>query len=623
MRALLDTNILIHREAATVVRENIGTLFFWLDRLKYEKCVHPLSLAEIEKHKDVRVRKSFRAKLQSYHVLKTVAPVATEVLQLSARDVTDNDKNDTLLVNELRAGRIDLIISEDRGVHAKAATLVIGDRVFTIDSFLEKVTAENPDLVDYKVLSVRRIHFGEVDLKSTFFDSFREDYGGGAFDRWFNRKADEPAYVCYEGSDLVAFLYLKLEGKDESYHDIAPVFSPRRRLKIGTFKVELNGYRLGERFLKIVFDNAIKQTADEVYVTIFPRRIDQQRLVLLLEEFGFRYHGKKSNPYGEEEVYVRDVTPRFDGGDPKLTFPYVSRSSRAFLVPIYPQYHTDLLPDSILRTESPADFVEQEPHRNAIRKVYVGRSYFRDLHKGDTIVFYRTGGYYKSVLTTLGIVDGVYKQIKDEEQFIRLCRKRSVFSDNELREQWNYRKTDRPFITGFLYAYSFPKRPNMKELIDNGLSATSTPRLGGSSKLPRNNSRPSSRSLKPTRVLLSIKPKYSDAIFRGDKRFEFRRAIFRQPVQTALVYTTSPVSRVVGEFDVKSIITDSVESLWRRTRHSAGIDRKRFFGYFAGRETGHAIVIGSVRRYPKSVDPTEEFGIRPPQSFAYVRGGSR
>ncbi len=469
MRVLLDTNVVIHREAATVVRQDIGKLFFWLDRLKYEKCIHPLSLEEIEKHKDERVRRSFRAKLQSYHILKTTAPVSPEVQQLGTKDLTPNDKNDTILVNELHADRVDLIISEDRGLHAKATILGISDRVLTIDSFLEKVAAENPELVSYKILSVRRVHFGEVDLKSEFFDSFREDYGGPLFDRWFNRKADEPAYVCFEDKALVAFLYVKVEGLSENYGDIEPCFAPRRRLKIGTLKVELNGYKLGERFLKIVFDNAMKQRVDEIYVTIFPRRIDQQRLVGLLCDFGFKLHGRKLNAYGQEDVYARDMTPRFEGDDPKLTFPYVSRSARAFIVPIYPEYHTDLLPDSILRTESPVDFIEQEPHRNAIRKVYVSRSIFRGLKRGDTVVFYRTGGYHRGVATTLGIVDGVYRNIKDEAQFIALCRKRSVFSDDELREQWNFSKANRPFIVGFLYAYSFPKRPNLKELIDNGV----------------------------------------------------------------------------------------------------------------------------------------------------------
>jgi hypothetical protein len=50
MRILLDTNILIHREARTVARDDIGSLFRRLDQLKAIKCVHPGSIAEIEKH---------------------------------------------------------------------------------------------------------------------------------------------------------------------------------------------------------------------------------------------------------------------------------------------------------------------------------------------------------------------------------------------------------------------------------------------------------------------------------------------------------------------------------------------------------------------------------------------
>jgi predicted nucleic acid-binding protein len=469
VRVLLDTNILIHREAATVVRRDIGKLFLWLDKLRSDKCIHPASLDEINKHKDERVRSTFQAKLQSYQVLKTIAPMSAAVEQITANDKTENDRNDTLLVNELYSGRVDLLITEDRGLHRKALALGIGDRIFTIDAYLEKVVVDNPDLADYKVLAVRKVAFGNVDVRSDFFDSFRADYGGTAFDKWFNRKADEPAYVCYEESDLVAFLYLKVEGQGENYGDIQPGLRPKTRLKIGTFKVELNGYKLGERFLKIVFDNAILQSVQEVYVTIFRTTIEQERLISLLEDFGFRHWGTKTNQYGTEEVYVRDMTPAVDTGDPKVSFPYMSAASRTFIVPIYPEYHTSLLPDSILRTESPADFVEQEPHRNAIRKVYVSRSIFKDLRRGDVLVFYRTGGYYKGVATTLGIVDGVYQQIKNEEQFISLCRKRSVFTDKELSEQWNWKKGSKPFIVGFLYAYSLPKRPNLKELIDNGV----------------------------------------------------------------------------------------------------------------------------------------------------------
>jgi hypothetical protein len=148
-------------------------------------------------------------------------------------------------------------------------------------------------------------------------------------------------------------------------------------------------------------------------------------------------------------------------------------NAKVFLVPIYPEYHTELLPDSILRTESPADFIESEPHRNAIGKVYISRSIERNIHKGDIIIFYRTAekgkaAYYNSVITTIGIVDEVIDGITDENDFIAKCRKRSIFTDEELRKHWNWNKRYRPFIIKFLYIHSFGlgNRLNRKMLLD-------------------------------------------------------------------------------------------------------------------------------------------------------------
>ncbi|MGE0468664.1 MAG: PIN domain-containing protein [Nitrospira sp.] len=468
MKALLDTNILIHREASIVVRQDIGSLFNWLDRLALEKWIHPISAEEISNHKDERVRRSFAAKLASYRVLRALAPLGPELEAISASsDTTENDRKDTAILNELFVGHVDILISEDRGIARKAFQLGISDRVFTIDAFLEKIAAENPGLIDYRVLSVSNTLFGNIKLADSFFDSFRTDYP--QFDRWFNSKSQEVAYVCHEAQKVVAFLYLKTENVQEPYPDITPQFTPKKRLKIGTFKVELNGFKLGERFLKIAFDNALRQRVEEIYVTIFPHSVVQERLIRILEDFGFAKHGKKRNSYGNEQVFVRDMTPTFDPANPRNTFPFVSRSARVFLVPIYPEYHTALLPDSILNTESPSDFVEHEPYRNAIRKVYISRSHFKDLLPGDVIVFYRTGGYHKGVVTTVGIVESVYSGLENETQFVSLCRQRSVFSDQELRRHWNYRINDRPFVVNFLYAYSFPKRPNMEALIKNGV----------------------------------------------------------------------------------------------------------------------------------------------------------
>lgn len=467
MKVLLDTNIVIHREAATVVDEDIGILFKWLDNLHHTKYIHSLTVEEIERHEDPKVRKSFQVKLGNYNILKTMAPLSDKVRGISEKlDKNQNDRNDTLIINELYSNRVDFLITEDKNLINKASLLDISDQVFTIDAFLEKVTKENPILVDYKVLSVKKEYFGNLNLDDEFFTSFKADYPG--FKEWFNGKANEEVYVCFSADKPIAVLYLKTEGMDENYSDIDPPLTKKKRLKIGTFKVTLNGFRLGERFLKIVFDNALHFGVDEIYVTIFDKRIEQQRLINLLEEYGFYYHGHKKGPGGEELVYIKSFVRAVNRSNPKLTFPFFSTKGRVFIVPIYPVYHTELFPDSILRTESQDDFVENEPHRNAISKVYISRSIERNLIPGDVIVFYRTGGKYKGVVTTIGIVERVIDNIPTEENFIQICRKRSVFTDAELSKHWNYR-ISRPFIVDFLYAYSFPKRINLERLIEIGV----------------------------------------------------------------------------------------------------------------------------------------------------------
>src|SRR6266850_794772 len=110
MRALLDTNILIHREAA----------------------VHPGSVAEISRHEDERVRTAFKAKLASYNLIQNPSPIDPEVARVGRElDVTDNDRLDTLLLNERYTGRVDILLTEDRGIARKAARLGLADKTFT------------------------------------------------------------------------------------------------------------------------------------------------------------------------------------------------------------------------------------------------------------------------------------------------------------------------------------------------------------------------------------------------------------------------------------------------------------------------------------------------------------
>lgn len=463
MKALLDTNIIIHREANKIVSQDIGILYRWLDRGQYTKCIHSATIEEVKKNPNKETVDLFLVKLESYEVIDIPSPLQDEVKNVSDQfDTTDNDIVDTVLLNEVFVGRVDILITEDKKIHKKALELGIQDKVFTIDSFLEKTFAEHPELVNYKVLNVQKLKFGKIDLNDTFFDSLKEDYVG--FDKWFIKKYDEEAYITINSNNgmLLSFLYLKVEDEIENYSNINPQFSPKRRLKIGTFKVISNGFRLGERFVKIVFDNALKNHVQEIYVTIYDKRPEQRRLIDLLEQWGFVLWGTK----GEGElVYVRDFSPKFDIENLKACFPYISKGKNVYIVPIYPEYHTELLPDSILNTESPKEFIEDFPHRNCINKVYVSRAMEPYPSVGDILVFYRTGGYYKSVVTTIGEVLEVKTDFQDENDFILYCRKKSVYPEQALREMWRY-SARKPFVVNFLYDYSFPHRINMKELID-------------------------------------------------------------------------------------------------------------------------------------------------------------
>ncbi|MEW5845295.1 MAG: PIN domain-containing protein [Bacteroidota bacterium] len=494
MKVLLDTNIIIHRETDRIINEDIGKLFNWLDKIKADKLIHPVTEREINRLKNSQQKQTFNIKLESYTKLVTKEILDHEVKKIAAKyDINNNDNNDTLLLNEVYIGSVDCLITEDKKIHKKAIELGIADKVFTIEQFIEKSITEHPNLLDYKVLSVQKSYFGRENLDDPFFNSFKEDYP--EFEKWFRKKSNEPIYVSKdENNNIQAFLYLKVEDSNENYSDIEPIFQPKKRLKIGTFKVALNGFRLGERFLKIIFDNAAKQRVDEIYVTIFERRDEQIRLINLLEDWGFIKWGIKKST--GEIVMTRNFAKSFNIANPRLTYPFISLNERnkIFIVPIWPEYHTELFPDSILRTESPDDFKEDKPHRNAISKIYISRSVERNVNKGDILLFYRTAekdksAYYTAVVTTIAIVEEIIDNIQNENEFILKCRKRSVFSNEELKKWWNYKTRNRPFIINFLHVYSFQigERVIRKRLLELGILTGEENELRGLKPISKDN----------------------------------------------------------------------------------------------------------------------------------------
>lgn len=122
------------------------------------------------------------------------------------------------------------------------------------------------------------------------------------------------------------------------------------------------------------------------------------------------------------------------------------------------------------------------------------------------------------------------------------------------------------------------------------------------------------------RALLSIKPVHADSIFSGRKKFEYRRKLFaRTDIRAVLVYSTKPVGKFVGEFEIDGIIKASPRSVWEQTWQYSGISEQYFFDYFAGCHIAHAIRIGALRPFSEMINPGDLIeNFSPPQSFMYV-----
>lgn len=122
-----------------------------------------------------------------------------------------------------------------------------------------------------------------------------------------------------------------------------------------------------------------------------------------------------------------------------------------------------------------------------------------------------------------------------------------------------------------------------------------------------------------TNALLSIKPKYAQAIMNGSKKVEFRKKVFKQPVEKVFVYSSSPEKKIIGYFVINEIVEDSPKNLWKTFKNVGGILKQDFFDYYENHSKGFSIKILEVEKFEKSIDPKEIFDkFTAPQSFLYL-----
>ncbi|MYB10905.1 MAG: ASCH domain-containing protein [Acidimicrobiia bacterium] len=124
-------------------------------------------------------------------------------------------------------------------------------------------------------------------------------------------------------------------------------------------------------------------------------------------------------------------------------------------------------------------------------------------------------------------------------------------------------------------------------------------------------------------IVLSLRPRFAEAILAGTKTVELRRTRPRIEVPTrALLYATTPIRALLGTCIITEVRSADLTALWREYGSSSELSHSEFKHYFDGLDVGTALTLAHQQPLDRMV-PLQDLranprGFRPPQSFAYV-----
>jgi predicted nucleic acid-binding protein len=442
MHLLIDTNIFIYREDDRVVTQNVSNLLGLLNEVSVDVFIHPASVADIQRDTDQRRRDVMLSKLRTYRELST-PPTASKdsaFVALVGEPKNPRDRVDNEILYAVNKGAVDFLITEDAGIHQKAFTIGVSDRILHIDDALEFFKRFLPKKEKlYTPPALKEDFMYNLNLDDPFFDTLKREYprlgDSASFEEWFKEKSRDhrKCYVSYQSGDRIGALLIKKF--EEQKIDAQPPLPKKNRLKIATLKVTDYGHKIGELLLKLSFDSAVQKNIDEIYLTHFTQPND--RLVALIQEYGFVKVAV--NPRGED-IFLKKLVVE----DPSLierspreiykrfypTF-YDGAAVKKWIIPIRPEFHQKLFTDVERRQTTLAEhgggFLVEG---NAIRKAYLCNAKTKRMAEGDIVLFYRSVDV--SAITSLGVVEEVYTGISDTNLILRLVGKRTVYSPEEI-----------------------------------------------------------------------------------------------------------------------------------------------------------------------------------------------
>jgi predicted transcriptional regulator len=123
-------------------------------------------------------------------------------------------------------------------------------------------------------------------------------------------------------------------------------------------------------------------------------------------------------------------------------------------------------------------------------------------------------------------------------------------------------------------------------------------------------------------LLLSLRPRFAEAILNGRKTIEVRRRpVNAQSGSPVILYASSPVMAVVGTARLAGIELCAAPTAWRKYSHTLGLTRAELDGYLEGIDKAFLLHLKRVNTLNEPLPLRHlqaEGPFRPPQSFRYV-----
>jgi GNAT superfamily N-acetyltransferase len=444
-KLLIDTNVFIGLEDEREVPPDFATLQQLCAQHGVRIFIHERAAEDIGRDRDTKRRAISLSKIRKFEQLKGVSqPPKAELEAKFGTMPKANDEVDVALLYALDINAVDLLITQDQGIHARARrpSVALGNRVLVVSDAVAWLRASfEPQQV--RLPLVEEVPAHSVPLNDEIFDSLREGYPG--FDEWWRTKClpdHRPCWVVSIDGEIAGLVVRK----EETHAEAKTRHAGPKILKVCTFKVKpkFRGEKLGELLLKQILWFAQRNAFDLVYLTTFD---DQTVLIDVLQYYGFAMTG--TNDRGEgiyEKALSREQLAPAANDDlfdlARLNYPrFTARSpARAFCIPIRSEFHDVLFPELATKVQfdlfaegNRGDQASRRPG-NTIRKVYLCRAMTQQLRAGSIVLFYRSSspGYLASQsITSVGVVEDMNHAMSLDD-LVRLTGKRSVYSEEKL-----------------------------------------------------------------------------------------------------------------------------------------------------------------------------------------------